>query len=117
MQRHLVEQAMGGDHDAFNELTRLHAHGLLVLATLILHDDSLAEDATQEALVSAWRHIRALRDVDRFEAWLRRLLVNACRQEARRAGRRRRSEVHVPEIELATRDVTGDLLDRDQLDR
>jgi RNA polymerase sigma-70 factor (ECF subfamily) len=117
VQRQLVEQAMRGDHDAFTKLTRQTARGLLVVATLILHDPGLAEDATQEALVSAWRHIHALRDPDRFDAWLRRLLVNACRQEARRAGRRRQRELHVDGIELPALDATRSLDDRDELER
>ena len=87
MQRELVERAMGGDHDAFSELARVSVGRLLVIARLILHDEAAAEDATQEALVAAWRHIRGLRDPDRFEAWLHRLLVNECHREAR--GRRR----------------------------
>ena len=86
MQRDLVERAMSGDHDAFSELARVSVGRLLVIARLILHDEPAAEDATQEALVAAWRHIRGLRDPERFEAWLHRLLVNACHREAR--GRR-----------------------------
>ena len=93
MQRDLVERAMSGDHDAFSELARVSVGRLLVIARLILHDEAAAEDATQEALVAAWRHVRGLRDPERFEAWLHRLLVNACHREARRgrsrnAGRR-----------------------------
>jgi len=82
--RDLVERAMAGDHDAFSELTRVSVGRLLAIARLILHDEAAAEDATQEALVAAWRHIHGLRDPDRFEAWLHRMLVNACYREARR---------------------------------
>ena len=69
--RELVERAMAGDEEAFNELTRLSIGRLFAIARLILRDEAKAEDATQEALVSAWRHIRSLRDPDRFDAWLR----------------------------------------------
>jgi DNA-directed RNA polymerase specialized sigma24 family protein len=65
MQRDLVERAMNGDHDAFSELARVSVGRLLVIARLILHDEPAAEDATQEALLAAWRHIRGLRDPDR----------------------------------------------------
>ena len=75
MQRDLVERAISGDHDAFSQLARVSVGRLLVIARLILHDEPAAEDATQEALVAAWRHIRGLRDPDRFEAWLHRLLI------------------------------------------
>jgi RNA polymerase sigma factor (sigma-70 family) len=121
MQRDLVERAMAGDHDAFSELARVSIGRLYVVARLILRDDSRAEDATQEALVAAWRRLNGLRDPDHFEAWLHRLLVNACYREARRGRRRGSFEVHVdvlpmPEApELSGMDF--DLADRDQLER
>jgi RNA polymerase sigma-70 factor, ECF subfamily len=122
MQRDLVERAMAGDHDAFSDLTRLSARRLYVVARLILRDDSLAEDATQEALVAAWRRLGGLRDPDRFEAWIHRLLVNACYREARRDRRRGRIEIHVdplavPEASPADADMAFDLAGRDQLER
>src|SRR5262245_38550426 len=88
MRRDLVERAMAGDHGAFSELARDGIGRLYAAARLILRDDAAAEDATQETLVAAWRDLSALRDPDRFEAWLHRLLVRACHREARR-GRRR----------------------------
>ena len=91
MQRDLVERAMAGDHEAFSELTRLSIGRLYAVARLILRDGSQAEDATQEALVAAWRDLSGLRDPDRFEAWLHRMLVRQCYREARR--HRRRIEV------------------------
>lgn len=123
MQRDLVERAKAGDLDAFSELARVSVGRLYVVARLILRDDGRAEDATQEALVTAWRRLRGLRDPDRFEAWLHRLLVRACYREARRGRRRGSIEVQVdglvmpeafgavdPPIDLA-------LADRDQLER
>jgi len=112
---------MTGDHDAFSELARVSIDRLYVVARLILRDDGRAEDATQEALVAAWRRLAGLRDPDRFEAWLHRLLVNACYREARRGRRRGTIEVHVdqlamPEASGAT-DTALDLADRDQLER
>ena len=118
MERDLVERAMAGDHDAFTELARVSIGRLYVIARLILRDDAKAEDATQEALVAAWRHISRLRDPDRFEAWLHRLLVNACYREAgadrrRRDDRgRRRDRWRSPDA-----DSSLDLADRDQLER
>ena len=88
MQRDLVERAMARDHDAFTELARISIRRLYVIARLILRDEAKAEDATQEALIAAWGHIAGLRDPDRFEAWLHRLLVNACYREAGRTRRR-----------------------------
>jgi RNA polymerase sigma-70 factor, ECF subfamily len=117
MQRDLVERARSGDHDAFDELTRVAVGRLLVIARLILHDEPSAQDATQEALVAAWRNIRGLRDPERFDAWLHRLLVNACHREARRTNAHGALEVHIPRLDAAEPDETSRLLDRDQLDR
>lgn len=117
MHRDLVERAMVGDHDAFSELARVSIGRLYAAARLILRDPQRAEDATQEALVAAWRHIHGLRDPDRFEAWLHRMLVNACYREARRTRSRHVREVQLPALDLPAPDPTSRLLDHDQLDR
>src|SRR6185312_12898621 len=83
-----VHLAMHGDHDAFAALVSGSTDRLYALACLILRDPGRAQDATQEAFVRAWREIPRLRDADRFDAWLRRLVVNACYDEARRVTRR-----------------------------
>ena len=65
MDRVLVERAIAGDRDAFNELARMSIARLYGIAQLILRDPDRASDATQEALVAAWRDLSALRDPDR----------------------------------------------------
>jgi RNA polymerase sigma-70 factor (ECF subfamily) len=107
MHRDLVERAMAGDHEAFSELARLVVRRLYAVARLILRDPDLAEDATQEALFVAWRDLRALRDPDRFEAWLHRLLVRECYREAR--GARRRTEIEGQVRPLVQVDDPGQL--------
>jgi DNA-directed RNA polymerase specialized sigma24 family protein len=88
MRRDLVERAMAHDHEAFTELARLSIDKPYAIARLILHDTQRAEDATQEALVAAWRDIAALRDPDRFEAWCGRLMGRPSRSalEMRKPG-------------------------------
>jgi len=108
---------MSGDHDAFSELARNSVGRLLVIARLILHDEPAAEDATQEAMVAAWRHIHGLRDPDRFDAWLHRLLINECHREARKVRSRSSREIHLPAFDAPEPDPTRLLMDRDQLDR
>ncbi len=117
MQRDLVLRASTGDHDAFASLAT-DAYGRLHrTARLILRREDLASDAVQEALTSAWLHIKAVRDPERFDAWLNRLVVRACYQELRRA-KRRPIEIHVDAIEPAgVADSTSALADRDQLER
>ncbi len=117
MQRDLVIRAMAGDHGAFSELARTSIGRLYAAARLILRDDQRAEDATQEALVAAWRDLSALRDPDRFDAWLHRLLVRACYREARRGRRRWAIEMEVRPSEGSEPDPALDVADRDQLER
>jgi RNA polymerase sigma factor (sigma-70 family) len=117
MDRDLVILAMGGDHDAFTRLASASIGRLFSIARLILRETELAEDAVQETLVAAWRDMSALRDPDRFEAWLHRLLVRACYREARRSRRVLRLDIHVTPIDVSEPDETGAIADRDQLER
>jgi RNA polymerase sigma-70 factor (ECF subfamily) len=117
MQRELVERAMAGDREAFSELGRLWIDRLYAVARLILRDSDRAQDASQEALIAAWRDLRGLRDPDRFEPWLRRLLVNACYREARGQGRRLRAEGRVRPLSDEQSDASAETADRDELSR
>jgi RNA polymerase sigma-70 factor (ECF subfamily) len=107
MQPDLVLRAQAGDHDAFEAIAVAMAPSLYRTACLVLRDDELARDATQDALVSAWLDIRALRDPGRLQAWLHRLLVRACFKEADRSRRRRVLELRVDVIPAAA-DHPGD---------
>src|SRR5919107_4511963 len=82
--RALVEQARKGDREAFAVLVRQVSDSLYAVAYRILRDTGLAEDALQNALVLAWRRLPKLRDPDRFEAWIHRILVHACYDESQR---------------------------------
>ena len=54
------------------------------LARAILLDDDEAEDAVQDACLNAWLKRSSLRERDRFDAWFDRIVVNVCRDVARR---------------------------------
>jgi RNA polymerase sigma-70 factor (ECF subfamily) len=119
MQQELVVRARRGDHDAFAVLAGAAISRLDGAAWLILRDTELAKDAVQNALVRAWRDLPTLRDPDRFDAWLNRLLVRACIDEARRV-RRHRVDLELNEIHIATTGTPGHesgIADRDQLER
>ncbi len=116
-QRDFVERAQRGDHDAFAVLAGAAVARLDAAARLILRDHELARDAVQEALVRCWRDLPTLRDVERFDAWLHRLLVNACFDLVRK---RRRRPVEVELIPIngpSTADFSAGVVDRDLLDR
>jgi RNA polymerase sigma-70 factor (ECF subfamily) len=81
----LVQKARSGDQRAFEELASAAVDRLYATAALILHDRTLGEDAVQETLLRAWRSLPQLRDPDRFEPWLRGILVHACMDVARLA--------------------------------
>lgn len=117
MQVALVERARAGDEEAFASLARAAGDRLLAIAFRILRDLGLAEDAVQQTLVIAWRELPTLRDLERFEAWLHRLLVNACYAEARR-GRRWAANVRVLPVDGPTvPDAAAAVALRDQLER
>ena len=116
MQTTFVEQARRGDREAFGVLAGGAVDRLYATARLILRDAELAEDATQEALVRAWRDLPTLRDVERFDAWLYRLLVRACADIGRHR-RRWRAAITIVPREPAELDRAGELADRDQLER
>ena len=113
----LVERARAGDEEAFASLARAAGDRLLSIAYRILRDLGLAEDAVQQTLVLAWRELPSLRDVERFDAWIHRLLVNACYREARR-GRRWATNVRVLPVDgPAAPDDFASVVERDQLER
>src|SRR5205085_7867925 len=116
MLRSLVDRATQGDEEAFASLVRSVGDRCMAIAYRILRDIDLAEDAVQTSLVTAWRQLPSLRDGDRFEAWLHRLLVNACYAEARK---RRPPTLNVIDLELASNWADDYLAvhDRDQLER
>jgi RNA polymerase sigma-70 factor (ECF subfamily) len=95
MRRELVERAQRGDLEAFSQLVKASAPRLKGVANLILRDRERAEDALQDALLLAWRDLRALRDPDAWDAWLRRLTVNACYKAAGRERKRSSLEMHL----------------------
>ena len=117
MQRDLVERARRGDHDAFATLAGAAISRLDSAAWLILRDREQASDAVQNALVRAWRDLPTLRDPDRFDAWLHRLLVRACIDEARRL-RRHRVDLHLDNLTpIPIAGAESTIVDRDQIER
>ena len=99
----LVSRAASGNRDAFAALIAPRVERTLRTARAILRNEAEAHDAAQEALVAAWVNLPRLREPSRFDAWLHRLLVNACREALRR--RRRNREIQA-EAESVTTDFS-----------
>jgi RNA polymerase sigma-70 factor (ECF subfamily) len=113
----LVIRARAGDRDAFSELVTRSLGRLTAVARLILRDEYAAQDAVQDACIEAWRSLPGLREPDRFDAWMRRLLVRACFKGTRR---KRVDAVEIrlsPGDEPAIPDAARDVGVRDELER
>ena len=116
MQADLVERASRGDQDAFASLASASVDRCYALAYRILRDPHRAQDATQQALLGAWRDLPTLRDPQRFDAWLHRLVVNACYVEAR-GERRWAARIRVLQIDApVSPDVARSVAARDELE-
>ena len=113
----LVVRAQHGDRGAFASLAVVVGDRLHAVAHRILRDTDLAEDASQQALLSIWRDLPQLRDPARFEAWAYRLLLRACYAESRRT-RRWAPNLHVLPVDHGVEpDGLSSIADRDQLER
>lgn len=115
--RDLVIRAREGDREAFAGLVHATSDRMYSVAFRILRDASLAEDAVQETLITAWRQLPKLRDPEKFEAWSRRLLVHSCYAEARRRTRWTANVRLLPVEGSSGTDDMGSVADRDTLER
>jgi RNA polymerase sigma-70 factor (ECF subfamily) len=117
MDTELVRLAQRGDEEAFASLCVAVGDRLHAVAHRILRDTDLAEDATQQALLTIWRDLPQLRDPARFDAWSYRLLVRACYAEGRRSRRWAPNMRVIPNEHLSVPAEDGPVVDRDQLER
>ena len=83
----LVQSAQKGDLDSFNTLILNYQDRVFNTALRILGDEDIAQDAAQEAFISAFRSISSFRGGS-FKAWLLRTVTNACYDELRRQKRK-----------------------------
>ena len=114
-----ANERSSGDHEAFSSLVDASFARLYGVASLILRDPDRAQDAVQDALVSAWRDVRALRDPDAWDAWLYRLTVWACYRLAKKddAGTWSSSRSCPTRSRRHAFDVATALVDRDLVER
>jgi RNA polymerase sigma-70 factor, ECF subfamily len=91
----LLDRLLGGDDDAYAELVRTHGGRMLAVARRLLRDQRDAEDAVQDAFISAFRALPRFSRESRLSTWLHRIVVNASLMKLRSAKRR-------PEVEIET---------------
>jgi RNA polymerase sigma-70 factor (ECF subfamily) len=113
----LVLRAQRGDEEAFASLAVAIGNRLHAVSHRILRDIDLAEDATQQALLTIWRDLPLLRDPAKFDAWSYRLLVRACYAEGRRTRAWAPNLRLMPANEPSIPEGLGEIVDRDQLER
>jgi len=112
----LVVRARAGDIGAYEALMSTRIDHMNRIGQLVLRDHDVAEDAVQEALVSCWRDLPGLRNPERFDAWLNRILIRAIHREARRS-RRAAASMAVLRIEPSQPDGTRAIADQDEIAR
>ena len=114
----LVGRARKGDADAFGLLINARLGTLLRTAMAILRNEDDAAEAVQDTLVSAWKHLPSLRDLESFDAWITRVLVNRCRDRLRRRQRSREIVLEASELEIAASTDSASITDiREAFDR
>jgi RNA polymerase sigma-70 factor, ECF subfamily len=113
----LIGRAQNGDEEAFASLAVAAGDRLHAVAFRILRDTELAEDASQQALLTIWRDLPQLRDPARFDAWSYRLLVRACYAEGRRTRHWAPNVRLLPADEPEVSEGLSSVVDRDQLER
>ncbi len=89
----LIQRARDGGADSFEALAAGRIPVAYRLASAIVGSQAAAAAATQNALLAAWRELPNLRDLERFDAWFHRILVNECRMQVRHQPRQHEVEI------------------------
>ena len=122
----LVSALQAGDDAAFEKLVRTHSGRLLAVARRMLKNEHDAQDAVQEAFVSAFRAIHGFQGDARLSTWLHRIVVNACLMKLRSRGRRPETPIedllpkyledgHHSQVPGAWNETADRALERDEL--
>jgi RNA polymerase sigma-70 factor, ECF subfamily len=106
----LIRRIRDGEHELFYELVRPYERRLYSTALAILRNQADAEDAAQEAVLKAFRHIRQFRSEARFSTWLIQITVNEARM------RRRKEHAEIMEPIVSQHDEEGNYTPRDFAD-
>ena len=99
MTNDLIIRARAGDAEAFQELIEPYRRELQVHCYRMLGSFQDAEDALQDTLLAAWRHLGEFEGRASIRTWLYRIATNRCLDLLRSASRRSAKEWDVPEVE------------------
>jgi RNA polymerase sigma-70 factor (ECF subfamily) len=114
-----MEAVLARDGDAATDrilrLAEVELDRAYRVAGLILRDQHEAQDATQDALLRAWRSAASLHDLANFQAWFDRILINVCRDRLHRRGKVRQVVLDEADSKIPVRDPFRDLLERDEV--
>jgi len=72
----LVARAQSGNRNAYSELVRIHAQGVMNVVYRMCGNMQIAEDAAQETFIQAWLRLQSYRPRSSFRNWLYRIAVN-----------------------------------------
>lgn len=97
----LVVAVWAGDLARFGELVARHEARVRAIVGLVLQDEERRSEATQHAFFLAFRHLSALKEAARFEAWLARIAGHVARDAARRLAREREREASAVEAAVS----------------
>lgn len=97
----LINKAVSGDLDAFQQIVQEHQTLVYRSAFRILADEEDARDATQECFIRVWKNLYTFDATKRFTTWLYKIIVNVCYDELRKAYRRRKRSLNDREFSLA----------------
>jgi RNA polymerase sigma-70 factor, ECF subfamily len=106
----LIRRIRDGEHDLFYELIRPYERRVYATAFAILRNEADAEDAAQEAVLKAFKHIRQFRGEAKFSTWLTQITLNEARM------RKRKEHVHMMEPIVDHQDDEGNYVPRDFAD-
>jgi len=106
----LIRRIRDGEHDLFYELIRPYERRVYATAFAILRNEADAEDAAQEAVLKAFKHIRQFRAEAKFSTWLTQITLNEARM------RKRKEHVHMMEPIVDHQDDEGNYVPRDFAD-
>src|SRR5437762_7845387 len=106
----LIRRIRDGEHDLFYELIQPYERRVYATAFAILRNEADAEDAAQEAVLKAFKHIRQFRAEAKFSTWLTQITLNEARM------RKRKEHAHIVEPIVDQADEEGNYIPRDFAD-